>query len=225
MYNICILACTSLRDRKINWNWNWKKEVKCLEVRPLLFFCVFFSTPFKNSSQGPAAVTGICSFASYKRKEKKNVCCVWNSSWLLGGVLTGSWLLLTFRDDFLLVLEWFLFFPKNRQVYSRIIKRQTRRHQEAAETPPRIARHVKKCHEVSKRRRSVKNIFENFKKCLGPSRSIKNTEEVLRSYQEVSKKSLRMIKNSSSAGFLFKIRTVGQLLDGQPEFNRIINKN
>ena len=150
---------------------------------------------------------------------------MWNSSWLLGEVLTGSWLLLTFRDDFLLVPDWFLF-SKNRQVYSRIIKKQTRRHQEAAKTRAKTApRHVKKCYEVSRRRRSVDNIFENFKKNLGPSRSIKNTEGVLRSYQEVSKKSLRMIENASSARFLFKFVKVGQLLDGKPEFNRIINQN
>ena len=35
-----------------------------------------FQHPFQNSSQGPAASTGICSFASHKRKEKENICIV-----------------------------------------------------------------------------------------------------------------------------------------------------
>ena len=82
-----------------------------------------------------------------------------------------------------------------------------------------MPRSVTKCQKEEEV--SIFFVVEN----LGPSRSIKNTEEVLRSYQEVSKKSLRMIKNSSSARFLFKFVKVGQLLDGQPEFNRIINKN
>ena len=157
-------------------------------------------------------------------KEKKNICCVWNSSWLLGGVLTGSWLLLTFRNDFLLVPGWFLFIQES-QVCSRIIKKQTRTHQEAAGTPPRC---TKTCPEVSKRRRrSVKKFLKIAKKNLGPSRSINNNEEMVRSYEEVSKKPSRLIKNSSSARFLFKFVKVGQLLDGQPEFSRTtcINKN
>ena len=158
-----------------------KERSEVLGGEGLFFFLLLllFSTPFKNSSQGPAASTGICSFASYKRKEKKNICCVWNSSWLLGGVLTGSWLLLTFRDDFLLVPDWFLF-SKNRQVYSRSkqedIKKLLRRRQEAP-------RHVKKCHEVSKRRRSVKNIFGEKKK----SWSFPIDQEYCRSAKKLSR--------------------------------------
>ena len=106
-------------------------------------------------------------------------------------------------------------------------------HQKANKKTPRSCWDAAKKHQdmsisvtkYQKEEEEVSRIFLKVsKKCLGPSRSINNTKEVLRGYQEVSKKSLRMIKNSSSAQFLFKIRTVGQLLDGQPEFNRIINK-
>ena len=84
-----------------------------------------------------------------------------------------------------------------------------------------MSRSVTKCQKEEE----VSRIFVKISKNLSLSRSIKNTEEVLRNYHEISKKLLRMIKNSSSARFLFIIRTVGQLLDGQPKCNRIINKN
>ena len=191
----------------------------------LIFFFFFcFSAPL--SKIVPRALLLALAYVVLPRiKEKKRkiyvVCGILHGflaeSWQ---VLDSSWLFATtsclFLTDF--------FFPrisKSTQESSRSkqkdIKKLLRCRQEAP-------KHVKKCHKVS-RRRSVKNIFENFKKILGPSRSIKNIEEVLRRYQEVSKKSLRMIKNSSSARFLFKFVKVGQLLDGQPEFNRIINKN
>ena len=126
----------------------------------------------------------------------------------------------------LLACFWLIFFPrigKSAQESSRSkqedIKKLLRRRREAP-------RHVKKCYEVSKRRRSVNNFFLNFKKFLvfpDRSRILKKCYEV---NQEVSKEpSSRMIKTSSSARFLFKFVKVGLLLDGQPEFSRIINKN
>ena len=147
---------------------------------------------------------------------------------ILLGFLAESWQVLDssllFATTSCLFLTDF-FFPrigKSTQESSRSkqedIKKLLRRRQEAP-------RHVKKCHEVSKEEEVSRIFLKISKNVLAlPDRS-RNTEEVLRSYQEVFKKSLRMIKNSSSARFLFKIHTVGQLLDGQPEFNRIINKN
>ena len=134
-----------------------------------------------------------CSFASYKRKEKKNICCVWNSSWLLGGVLTGSWLLLTFRD----VPDWFLF-SKNRQVYSRIIKKQTRRHQEAAETPPRS---TKICQEVSRSVKEKKKCQEYFWKCQNISWSFPIDQEYWRSAKKLSRSLQEVITNDQELKF------------------------
>ena len=197
----------------------FEKE-RSLEVRAL-FYSFFLSKIVPRTLLLALAYVVLPRIKEKKRKISV-VCGILHGflaeSWK---VLDSSWLFATtsclFLTDF--------FFPrigKSTQESSRSkqedIKKLLRRRQEAP-------RHVKNCHEVSKRRRSVKNIFENFKKNLGPSRSIKNTEEVLRSYQEVSKKSLRMIKNLSSARFLFKFVKMGQLLDGQPEFNRIINQN
>ena len=130
------------------------KEVKCLEVRSLcvcLFVCccfLLFSTPFKNSSQGPAASTGICSFASYKRKEKtKYMLCVefFMASWRsLDRFLTP----LDFSRR-LLACSWLVsVFPrigKSTQESSRSkqedIKKLLKRRQEA----PRHVKTVTKC--------------------------------------------------------------------------------
>ena len=133
---------------------------------------------------------------------------------------------LDFRDDFLLVPDWFLFFQESASLlknHQEANKKTSKSCWDAAKKHQDMSRSVTKCQKEEE----VSRIFLKISttKNLGPSRSIKNTAEVLRSYQEVSKKSLRMIKNSSSARFLFKFVKVGQLLDGQPEFNRIINKN
>ena len=120
----------------------------------------------------------------------------------------------------LLACSWLIFFSprigKSTQESSTSkqedIKKLLRRRQEAP-------RHVKKCHEVSKEE-EVSIIF--LKIPIKMSWLFPIDQEYWRS----AKKSLRMIKNSSSTRFLFKICTVGQLLlDGQPEFNRIINNN
>ena len=64
--------------------------------------------------------------------------------WRLPACSWGSWLISFFSS-------------KNRQVYSRIIKKQQEDIKKLLRRRQEAPRHVKKCHEVS-RRRSVKNI-------------------------------------------------------------------
>ena len=126
--------------------------------------------------------------------------CV-NTKWWVGYVTSiVPGILDSLLEPFWRFLDNFVLFFNHQKV----IKKTSRSHQEAAETPSRrpktSSRSDKTCQIVTK----FLNIFANFFKNLGLPESIKNRQEVPRSAKKLFKKSRRSIKIPSSAHFLFK---------------------
>ena len=138
------------------------------------------------------------------------VTCV-NTKWWVGYVTSiVPGILDSLLEPFLRFIDNFVLFFYNQEV----IKKTSRSHQEAAETPSRrpktSSRSDKTCQIVTK----FVNIFANF---LVLPESIKNRQEVPRSTKKCQEscsrshqESRRSIKTPSSAHFLFKFVKVGQ---------------
>ena len=151
-----------------------EEEVKCLEVRAfinlfiylsLLLVVVFcFSAPL--SKIFPRAVLLALAYVVLPRikgqQRKIYVVCG-----ILHGFLSESWQVLDsswlFATTSCLFPTDFFFLRIGKSIYSRIIKKQTRRHQEAAGTPPRS---TKTCQEVSRsvKKKKCQEYFWKFKK-------------------------------------------------------------
>ena len=132
-------------------------------------------------------MTHICSLASYERKEKKNICCVWNSSWLLGGVLTGSWKPLDFSRR-LLACSWLIsFFQESASLlknHQEANKKTSRSCWDAAKKHQDMSRSVTKCQEEEE-------VSRNFWKFQKISWSFPIHQEYWRSARKLIKKSPR----------------------------------